>query len=322
MLFAATFPERVDKLVLLEGGLPLTAEADDAPAGLKQALLEARALRGKSGRVFTHRKTAIAERAAGFTKITHASAEILARRSLREVSGGFQWHADQRLKAQSELRLTPEHVLWIERAFPWLIDWEAAGYINPAMELAETALRWAGLGHDAPSLEIVRAMRSGYRLAGPALATSARTALAGCAGSWLSELERAMLRSLDANLSANERALALADVADAADRVDARPSLRSLSAGGFGLQRLDDRHVAVGRHGVVDEVAVPGRLGGKRHDRAGQQERLVEREQGQDRRHLPRVRALVLIPHSLRHRKAPLSWLAATASRPESSSGS
>ena len=35
---------------------------------------------------------------------------MLARRSLREVPGGFQWHADQRLKAQSELRLTAEHV--------------------------------------------------------------------------------------------------------------------------------------------------------------------------------------------------------------------
>jgi pimeloyl-ACP methyl ester carboxylesterase len=67
-------------------------------------------LRGKSGRVFTDRATAIAERAAGFTKITHPAAEILARRSLRAVPGGFQWHADKRLKAQSELRLTPEHV--------------------------------------------------------------------------------------------------------------------------------------------------------------------------------------------------------------------
>ena len=108
MLFAATFPERVDKLVLLEGGLPLTAEASDAPQGLAQALLEARALRGKGGRVFTDRKTAIAERAGGFSKVTTAAAEILARRSLRAVPGGFQWHADQRLKAQSELRLTAD----------------------------------------------------------------------------------------------------------------------------------------------------------------------------------------------------------------------
>ena len=109
MLFAGTFPERVEKLVLLEGGLPLTAEASEAPAGLAQALLEARALRGKGGRVFADRKTAIAERAGGFSKVTTAAAEILARRSLREVPGGFQWHADQRLKAQSELRLTSEH---------------------------------------------------------------------------------------------------------------------------------------------------------------------------------------------------------------------
>ena len=110
MLFAAAFPERVDKLVLLEGGLPITAEADEAPAGLAQALRETRELRGKGGRVFATRATAIAERAAGFSKVTPAAAEILARRSLREVPGGFQWHADQRLKAQSEFRLTRDHV--------------------------------------------------------------------------------------------------------------------------------------------------------------------------------------------------------------------
>ena len=110
MLFAATFPERVDKLVLLEGGLPITAEASEAPAGLAQALRESRALRTRGGRVFSQRATAIAERAAGFSKVTPAAAEILARRSLREVPGGFQWHADQRLKAQSELRLSPDYV--------------------------------------------------------------------------------------------------------------------------------------------------------------------------------------------------------------------
>jgi pimeloyl-ACP methyl ester carboxylesterase len=109
MLFAATFPERVDKLVLLEGGVPLTGEPEEAPAGLADALRGARALRGKSGRLFTQRATAIAERAAGFSKVTPAAAEVLARRSLREVEGGYRWHADQRLKAQSELRLTAEH---------------------------------------------------------------------------------------------------------------------------------------------------------------------------------------------------------------------
>jgi pimeloyl-ACP methyl ester carboxylesterase len=109
MLFAAAFPERVDKLVLLEGGLPLTGEAADAPENLARALRERRALLGKYGRVFAERDRAIAERAQGFTKIGFPAAEILARRSLRAVPGGFRWHADQRLKSASELRFTAEH---------------------------------------------------------------------------------------------------------------------------------------------------------------------------------------------------------------------
>jgi pimeloyl-ACP methyl ester carboxylesterase len=100
----------VDKLILLEGGLPLTAEAEDAPEGLAKALRGSRALRGRTGRIFPQRETAIAERVAGFSKVTPLAAEALARRSLREVPGGYQWHADPRLKAQSELRLTPDQV--------------------------------------------------------------------------------------------------------------------------------------------------------------------------------------------------------------------
>jgi pimeloyl-ACP methyl ester carboxylesterase len=110
LLFAAAFPERVDKLVLLEGGAPLLGEAADAPANLARSILDSRSLRGKGGRVFADRQKAIAERAQGFTKISLAAAEILARRSLRAVPGGFQWHADQRLKGASELRLTPDHL--------------------------------------------------------------------------------------------------------------------------------------------------------------------------------------------------------------------
>lgn len=107
-LAAAAFPERITRLVLLEGGVPLTSAAADAPANLARALTERRALAAKSGRVFPDRETAIAERAQGFSTVTLDAAAILARRGLREVPGGFQWHADQRLKARSELRFTPE----------------------------------------------------------------------------------------------------------------------------------------------------------------------------------------------------------------------
>jgi len=110
MLFAGAFPEYVDKLVLIEGGVPLLGPPAEAPATLARSFRDRAALRSKSGRVFTDRATAIDERAQGFTKLTTAAAEILARRSLREVPGGFQWHADQRLKGSAEVRLTREHV--------------------------------------------------------------------------------------------------------------------------------------------------------------------------------------------------------------------
>jgi pimeloyl-ACP methyl ester carboxylesterase len=107
-LAAGTFPDRIDRLVLIEGGVPLLGDARDAPAGLARAILEQQARSGSGGRVFGTRAAAIAERCRGFTEINEQAAEILARRSLREVEGGFQWQVDQRLKAASELRLTAE----------------------------------------------------------------------------------------------------------------------------------------------------------------------------------------------------------------------
>jgi pimeloyl-ACP methyl ester carboxylesterase len=116
MLFAAAFPEHTDRVVLIEGGVPVVGTAAEAPATLARSFRERRELRTKSGRVFPDRKTAITERAQGFTKLTPAAAEILARRSLREVGGGFQWRADQRLKGTPEVRLTREQVrAFVER---------------------------------------------------------------------------------------------------------------------------------------------------------------------------------------------------------------
>jgi pimeloyl-ACP methyl ester carboxylesterase len=109
-LLAGTFPERARRLVLIEGGIPMVGQAENAAEDLARALTESRQLRAKAGRVFVARDLAIAERAEGFSKVSLEAAEILARRSLRTVPGGYQWHADQRLKATSEMRLTAEHV--------------------------------------------------------------------------------------------------------------------------------------------------------------------------------------------------------------------
>lgn len=109
-LFAGAFPDRITRLVLVEGGVPIVGKVSEAPENLAKALVQSRELRSKSGRVFADREQAIAERAGGFSPVEHATAEILAKRSLRRVEGGWQWHADQRLKAGSELRLSRAHV--------------------------------------------------------------------------------------------------------------------------------------------------------------------------------------------------------------------
>ena len=107
-LFAGTFPDRIERLMLIEGGVPLIREAADAPENLAQVLQQTRALHDRGGRLFSSRDGAIAERVKGFSPVSSEAAEILAGRSLRELPGGWQWHFDQRLKAGSEFRLTRE----------------------------------------------------------------------------------------------------------------------------------------------------------------------------------------------------------------------
>lgn len=110
MLVAGTYPERVEQLVLIDGGLPLIGQPEDAPEMLARALRQKRELAQRARRVFPDRSTAIEERVNGFTRVTRDAAAILARRSLLEIDGGYYWHSDPRLKAPSELRLTAEQV--------------------------------------------------------------------------------------------------------------------------------------------------------------------------------------------------------------------
>jgi pimeloyl-ACP methyl ester carboxylesterase len=90
--------------------LPLIGEAADAPANLAAVMQRTRELRRRGGRVYASRDQAIADRVNSFAPVTPEAAEVLAERSLREVAGGWQWQADQRLKAGSEFRLTRDEL--------------------------------------------------------------------------------------------------------------------------------------------------------------------------------------------------------------------
>ena len=104
---SGTFPERIERLVLIEGGVPLPMEPKDVPENLAAHIKSNKKLSGAQGTLFKTREEAISARADGFTKISHAAAELLASRSLGQDSDGFfMWRADARLKAPSSLKLT------------------------------------------------------------------------------------------------------------------------------------------------------------------------------------------------------------------------
>lgn len=150
-LIAGAFPDRVEHLVLIEGGIPILGEARDAPQTLADAIAQNRVLREKTGRVYPDRATAVAERADGFSPISTAAAEILATRSLREVAGGgFRWHADQRLKAKSELRLTPEQM----RAFTGRVAARTLAFLANASPFAHRP-EYREMLASIPGIEIV-----------------------------------------------------------------------------------------------------------------------------------------------------------------------
>lgn len=110
-LVAGTFPERIGKLVLLEGIGPLTREAADMPAALRQAWLKAQALAGKSPPSYAEFEDAVRARAGGGGGVTTEAARLLCERGLYKQDGRWYWRNDARLTLPSVQRLTRSQVL-------------------------------------------------------------------------------------------------------------------------------------------------------------------------------------------------------------------
>lgn len=71
------------------------------------------------------------------------------------------WPLVQRRQVISHRDLDPKNILW-QDGQPFIIDWEAAGYINPAQELVEALNYWIAEPDGRYSREKFDAMRSAY----------------------------------------------------------------------------------------------------------------------------------------------------------------
>ncbi len=100
-----------------------------------------------------------------------------------------------------------KNVLWHNDKEPVIIDWEAAGLTNPALELFEVALYWSDGAKSDAGRQAFRECIRGYRSGCPAPRTPARAALFGVTGNALEWLEFNMRRSANDAIEAEERSL-------------------------------------------------------------------------------------------------------------------
>ena len=103
-MVAASAPERVDKLALIEALGPIHGIAEEAGTRLRQAVKARRALdSGRSTRVIADLETAVDLRLAA-SNMSRDAARLIVARNLRPVAGGFVWRSDPRLTLPTHVR--------------------------------------------------------------------------------------------------------------------------------------------------------------------------------------------------------------------------
>ena len=111
-LVPATYPDRVDRVVLLEGAGPMAAPAEKAPEQLVAAIADEERLAASSPRIFPNFEKAVAARLHD-SDLDTASARVLVERGTENAEGGLRFTFDPRLKTRSRVRFTENQ----DRAF-------------------------------------------------------------------------------------------------------------------------------------------------------------------------------------------------------------
>ncbi|MBB1088805.1 alpha/beta hydrolase [Lysobacter sp. SG-8] len=113
-LLAASCPERVSRLVVIEALGALAEEPARTAERMRDAISAARALRGKQLRTFPDLAVAARARMAGGqrvgSRLEEDAARLLVERGTRPVDGGYCWSSDPRLMLPTFLRPTEAQI--------------------------------------------------------------------------------------------------------------------------------------------------------------------------------------------------------------------
>lgn len=107
---AASMPEKVSKLILLDSLGPLTDEIENVLPQLRKAVAKAAQVKQSKMTVYPSKEMAARVRMMGVGKVSKDAAMMLVERGAKEVEGGYIWRSDPKLLAPSMVRFTENQV--------------------------------------------------------------------------------------------------------------------------------------------------------------------------------------------------------------------
>ena len=103
-IVAASAPERINKLLLIEALGPIAGIAEEAGQRLRQAVSARRYLANdKAARIIPDLETAVKARLAA-SNMSPDAATLIVQRNLQAVSGGYVWRSDPRMMLPTHVR--------------------------------------------------------------------------------------------------------------------------------------------------------------------------------------------------------------------------
>jgi len=139
-LLASAIPERVSKLVLLDGVAPEAVPEQEFARQLRRFLDDKRRWSGRRNRIYPSLEAALASRNDG--TLPEAALRLLVERNLRACDGGYTWTTDLRLRGASAVKLSQGQLQAVHEGLtmPTLLLLAAGGFARHP-ELAEQARR-------------------------------------------------------------------------------------------------------------------------------------------------------------------------------------
>jgi pimeloyl-ACP methyl ester carboxylesterase len=107
---AASQPERVAQLILLDSLGPLTDDIQNVLPQLRKAVAKASRVSNSTMTVYPDKEKAVKVRMLGIGRVNSSAASLLVDRGMKAVEGGFVWRSDSKLLAPSMVRFTESQV--------------------------------------------------------------------------------------------------------------------------------------------------------------------------------------------------------------------